>query len=191
VNVIFLLVKIIKYGSSTYTIWSYIGIVLLLGLNWFCYTNILESAASSTGHSKDLVGGARLDVIAVVWLVQAGTLLWSPQVYYVLSVFPCVEAYKLLHTLKGGGGGSSTPSPQGMPSDISERAQGRRQAQAEENDNENVSNTGFSMMGLNSEKNRTIRRATNSICQKASPPNSVLTCRLCASIVHWPVSHTM
>lgn len=131
VNVIFLLVKIIKYGSSTYTIWSYIGIVLLLGLNWFCYTNILESAASSTGHSKDLVGGAWLDVIAVVWLVQAGTSLWSPQVYYVLGVLPLWGAYKLFHTLKGGGGGGGIPSPQGMPSDNSEKAQGRRQARAE------------------------------------------------------------
>lgn len=104
------------------------GILLLLGLNWFCYKSILESAATSK-TSTDLVGGAWLDVVAVVWLIQAGTALWSPKAYYLLPGLPLWGAYKLYKTFKGSMPQSS--AAQETPAPVSEESQERRQKRAE------------------------------------------------------------
>ena len=140
VNVMFLLIKVIKYSSSTYTIWSYMGILLLLGLNWFCYTNILESAASSTAQQLEGFCGPC-------------TSLWSPKVYNVLSIVPLWGAYNLYHTLKGGRISqipNHTENGQNQPSDASEKLQGRRQARAEKQQQKRINQWVFEMMGSDS-----------------------------------------
>lgn len=105
--------------------WSYIGVVLLLVLNWFCYTGILEAAASPK-TSTDLAGGAWLDVVALVWLVQAGTALWSYKAYYLLSVMPLWGVFKAYTAFK-----SALPSTSTSTGNVSEESKDKGRNRAE------------------------------------------------------------
>jgi hypothetical protein len=108
--------------------------LILLGLNFLCYSSILEAASNNPTSSKnktDLVGGVWLDVVALVWLVQAGTTLWSPRFYYLLLILPPWGAYRIYATMKGAVNPAGTNSGAPQKEEVSEEVLKRRQQRAE------------------------------------------------------------
>jgi len=128
INLLFLLGKFVLNSASSYTVWSFVGIALLVGLNVLCYFNILDSAGSAPPTSTDLVGGIWLDVVALVWFVQAGTLFWGSFFYYFLLILPPWGLYKIYTTMKG-----VSPSNYESQKDdeVSEELSKRRQKRSE------------------------------------------------------------
>jgi hypothetical protein len=114
--------------------WSYIGMFILLGLNWLCYSSILDDASTATtssNSSKDLPGGAWLDVVALVWLVQAVTTFWTSSAYYLLLALPPLAAHKVYKTVKGPGSAFSQNENVAEDPGVSEEVQQRRQKRAD------------------------------------------------------------
>mmetsp|Transcript_30317 Transcript_30317/g.50090 ORF Transcript_30317/g.50090 Transcript_30317/m.50090 type:complete len:168 (+) Transcript_30317:37-540(+) len=134
INAVYLVMKLGFSPTADYTIWSYLGMCFLLGLNWLCYTSILDSASTSTTastSSKDLPGGAWLDVVALVWLVQAVTTFWTSSTYYLLLVLPPLGAYKIYRTFQSPGGTYSQNENNSGEQDVSEEVQQRRQKRSD------------------------------------------------------------
>eukprot|EP00543_Licmophora_paradoxa_P012596 CAMPEP_0202477460 /NCGR_PEP_ID=MMETSP1360-20130828/93954_1 /ASSEMBLY_ACC=CAM_ASM_000848 /TAXON_ID=515479 /ORGANISM="Licmophora paradoxa, Strain CCMP2313" /LENGTH=170 /DNA_ID=CAMNT_0049104705 /DNA_START=13 /DNA_END=525 /DNA_ORIENTATION=+ len=137
INAVYILLRL---GSlSGYTIWSYLGIVALLGFNAACYFGILDSAESHRPTDKALIGGVWLDIVALVWLVQFGTAVITPKFYYLLLILPPWGAYKMYgmfrgakDTFMGGGGGGGGGSQQDdEPEQISDETKLKREKRAD------------------------------------------------------------
>ena len=122
-NVIHLLLRLYRWDAFTSSRSNIVLNALLLGLTGFAYKGILddhaESASKSTtkvvggGNSNEkLAGGASLDLLGLVVLVQFGSALVSDKFYWILAVLPFWGAYKIYQmiygakNLTGGGGGS-------------------------------------------------------------------------------------
>ena len=86
-----------------------LGIVLVWALQVYSYMGILNDAANrssttmptsskNSSSSTALVGGAHLDVLAITWFVQFGSVLWTPKCFYVLMIIPFWAGYTLYRT---------------------------------------------------------------------------------------------
>jgi hypothetical protein len=80
------------------------------GLQGYAYLGILDNAANHTStrsNSKDasaLVGGAHLDLLALTWLVQFGSVLFTHKLYWLLCIVPPWGGWTLYKTFQGGPG---------------------------------------------------------------------------------------
>mmetsp|Transcript_12611 Transcript_12611/g.18540 ORF Transcript_12611/g.18540 Transcript_12611/m.18540 type:complete len:165 (+) Transcript_12611:133-627(+) len=131
INALFLIGKFVIGSVQSYTIWSYVGIALLVGLNVMCYLSILEAASSASPTSTDLVGGIWLDVVALVWSVQAGTLFWNSFFYYFLLILPPWAAFKIYTTVRGGTRAAPNNNEPQKNDEVSEELNKRRQKRSE------------------------------------------------------------
>lgn len=111
-NAVYLILRYLLKGLADFLpSWKeWLGIFLLLALQGFSYTGILENAAnqhnasSSPTSSQRLVGGIYLDVLGLAALIQFLSILWSPRWYGLLVIFPLWGLYSLYRTVRGDGG---------------------------------------------------------------------------------------
>ena len=157
-NVIHLLIRLYQWDAFASSRSNIVLNALLIGLTAFAYKGILddhaESASKSTtkvvggGKSNEkLAGGASLDLLGLVVLVQFGSALVSDKFYWILAILPFWGAYKIYQMVygaknlmgggNGGGGGSGFGSmaPSMAPSagmdGTTDAAEERRKKRAE------------------------------------------------------------
>ena len=120
--------------------------IALIGLSYISYKGILEDHANTIkgkGKSDALAGGASLDLLGLVTVVQYGTVLFSEKLYWLLGIIPLWGGWKLYTTFFGGGskagnngfmpnqmGGSNVNEDAGDPTSV-EKANEKRQKRAE------------------------------------------------------------
>jgi len=118
---------------------QWLGLLCTLGLQYYSYIGILDDATNpksnttSKKNGKALVGGASLDLLALALVVQFGTILWSPKVYWLLAIVPPWGAWSLYKTFKGVKPPSAPPA-NAIPSlseQEDEKVKARRQKRAE------------------------------------------------------------
>lgn len=146
INVVYLILRQLKVGLLLTSTFREVVVMLLFGgLHYACYVSILENAAASSSSSsssskKALVGGAALDYLAVILVIQFGSLLISTKFYWLLLLIPAWGAWTLYQTFLGGGGKAAAASSQpSMPADAAANntAPGnRKQRRAEERSKE-------------------------------------------------------
>jgi hypothetical protein len=117
VNVVYAIVRYWKDGWHI-TWWGYVGLALLGALQAWSYQGIIDHAQQPRS-AKDtaLVGGASLDVLGLVLVVQFGTVLLSYQLYWLLLVIPLWGLSKLYSTVRGfglGGGSNDATTASGV-----------------------------------------------------------------------------
>jgi len=132
INIIHLLIRLYQWDDFASSRTNIVLNALLLVLTVFAYKGILddhaESASSSTtkvvgggrAHEK-LAGGASLDLLGLVVLVQFGSALISDRFYWILAILPVWGAYKIYKMASGakdlmgggsgGGGGYGSMAP--------------------------------------------------------------------------------
>ena len=107
---LFLLLGRQRSQSEMETHWSFwLGMVLTWALQAYSYVGILDHAETHTANDK-LVGGAHLDLLALTWAIQFGTVLWTPKVYWLLAIIPPWGGWTLYKTFKGAPGGGNSGS---------------------------------------------------------------------------------
>lgn len=116
------IINAIYFGLRVVLRWStfdrfQIAMSLILWiLTFVAYRGIVEDSATNQ-NSKSLAGGASLDLLGVVVLIQFGSVLWSDNFYWILAgPLPAWGVWRLYSTVKGmsspsadsnfGGGGS-------------------------------------------------------------------------------------
>jgi hypothetical protein len=72
------------------------------GLQGYAYLGIMDNAANRSTKDSALIGGAHLDLLALTWLVQFGSVLLTRKVYWVLCIVPPWGGWTLYKTFKGG-----------------------------------------------------------------------------------------
>mmetsp|Transcript_19162 Transcript_19162/g.42570 ORF Transcript_19162/g.42570 Transcript_19162/m.42570 type:complete len:207 (+) Transcript_19162:171-791(+) len=138
INIVHFLIRLYQYhisGSTTLTTTSLAIHVLLLVLTGIAYRGILDdhatssastskitgssigssgSSGSSSGSKNKLAGGASLDLLGLIVIIQYGSALISDAFYWLLGILPLWGAVRLYKTvtgakdgLMGGGGGGS------------------------------------------------------------------------------------
>lgn len=75
--------------------------LLLLGLQLYAYFNILEDAASRPKKDDKLAGGASLDLLGAVVVVQYLGGLLDLRFFYLLGLLPIWGGWKLYHVFYG------------------------------------------------------------------------------------------
>eukprot|EP00550_Attheya_septentrionalis_P004296 CAMPEP_0198298366 /NCGR_PEP_ID=MMETSP1449-20131203/40695_1 /TAXON_ID=420275 /ORGANISM="Attheya septentrionalis, Strain CCMP2084" /LENGTH=127 /DNA_ID=CAMNT_0043999617 /DNA_START=217 /DNA_END=600 /DNA_ORIENTATION=+ len=116
--------------------------LVLWALTVVAYQGIVADSASAMhsnkgpGNSqKQLSGGASLDMLGIVLLVQFGSTLWSPRCYWLLLLIPIAFLWKLYNTfLKGNSppsAGLADPAHEQMSQADVDAAQARRERRAE------------------------------------------------------------
>ena len=153
-NVIHLLIRLYQCDAFASSRSNIVLNALLIGLTAFAYKGILddhaESASKSTtkvvggGKSNEkLAGGASLDLLGLVVLIQFGSALISDKFYWMLAILPFWGAYKIYQMVygaknlmgggSGGGGGSMAPSmaPSAGMEGTADAADERRKKRAE------------------------------------------------------------
>jgi UPF0716 family protein affecting phage T7 exclusion len=76
-----------------------VALTTLFGLQYFAYIGILDDAANDTKKKKNrLAGGASLDLLGLVVLIQFGSVLLTAKFYYLLLILPCWAAWFLKKT---------------------------------------------------------------------------------------------
>uniref|UniRef100_A0A6V2GWK8 Transmembrane protein 208 n=1 Tax=Ditylum brightwellii TaxID=49249 RepID=A0A6V2GWK8_9STRA len=148
INAIYALLRIGLY-YQTYT-WTQFGMSCILwALTYISYRGIVEDHADkasvtikATGKkSKELAGGASLDLLGLVACVQFGTALFSDRFFWLLAILPFWGGWKLYQTFYGGGenGGGGLGSLFGggggnqkdQEEEVDEATKERRQKRAE------------------------------------------------------------
>jgi hypothetical protein len=109
-NLIYLLLLFGRQRQSLETHWSFwLGMILTWALQGYSYFGILDHAESHNATSdKSLVGGAHLDVLAVTWVVQFGTVLWTPRFYWILAILPPWAGWTVYKNFRGGPAGTNS-----------------------------------------------------------------------------------
>ena len=91
---------------------------LLLALSFASYIFILDAHANHSSVSKKgepLAGGASLDLLGLVVVVQYGSVLMTDKFYFLLLVIPIYGGWKLYSTFFGGSGGLAGMMPKSQP----------------------------------------------------------------------------
>lgn len=139
-NVIHLFIRLYQWDDFTSSRSNIVFHALLLGLTAFAYKGILDDHAESVSKSttkvgggksnEKLAGGASLDLLGLVVLVQFGSALISDKFYWILALLPFWGAYKIYQMVYGaknligggsgggggGGGGFGSMAPSMAPS---------------------------------------------------------------------------
>mmetsp|Transcript_18449 Transcript_18449/g.37118 ORF Transcript_18449/g.37118 Transcript_18449/m.37118 type:complete len:203 (+) Transcript_18449:366-974(+) len=169
INIVHFLIRLYQYsvsGNTTLLSTTSLAIhVLLLVLTGIAYRGILDDyAASATSTSKitgsgssssnsscsnsnssknKLAGGASLDLLGLIVVIQYGSALFSDTFYWLLGILPLWGAFRLYKTvtgakdgLMGGGGGVQNSGGRGSAGDgagggDSDAAEERRRKRAE------------------------------------------------------------
>lgn len=117
----------------SYTVWNILGMLATWGLQAYAYLGILDQAAnakaSGGNKSKNLIGGAHLDLLGLTLFIQYGTILHSTKWYWVLGIVPIWGGWTLYQTFYGGG--KNKPSNDGTTDSSSGANNDRRQKRAE------------------------------------------------------------
>ena len=103
-NVVYLLLVI---GSrQSWTMWTGLLMAITWGLQGYAYLGILDQAANhrskENNNNSALIGGAHLDLLALTWLVQFGSVLLTRKLYWVLGIVPPWGGWTLYQTFRGG-----------------------------------------------------------------------------------------
>lgn len=122
--------------DSIFALWSAVGSVTLWALQWFAYVGILDDSENTSGNKEALVGGASLDLLGLTWLVQFGTVLWTPKMHWLLAILPPWGAWKLYSTFKGGssslfGGASAQSTPSNPKEGVTDEKDAKQKKRAE------------------------------------------------------------
>lgn len=102
--------------------------IALVGLSYISYKGILEDHANTIpkgkGKSDALAGGASLDLLGLVTVVQYGTVLFNEKLYWLLVTIPLWGGWKLYTTFFGGGSkvGNNGFMPSQMGNNVNEDA---------------------------------------------------------------------
>ena len=116
--------RYIRFGLEIST-WGSCGLISLLLLQLGAYWGILDDAATNTRSSGALVGGAWLDMLGLVVLVQFGTLI-SGYFYYLLLALPVVSGWKLYKMFGGGPASRTSSTPDSDAQDDTKEKRNRR-----------------------------------------------------------------
>jgi hypothetical protein len=123
------------YWEQATRFWHVLGTLILWILQYIAYQGILSSSETSN-TSTDLAGGVFLDLLGLTVVIQFGTALWTPKVYWLLAAVPTVGLWKLYKSFKsimpGAGIDQSTTQAEETTSDEKtdkrrKRAERRRQ----------------------------------------------------------------
>jgi hypothetical protein len=105
------------YQWNTVTITQSLGAICLLVLSYIAYKGVIEDHANNNSNNimmakqggknkysntqtAALAGGASLDLLGLVIVIQYGTILISNKFYWLLVVIPIYAAYKIYTTFK-------------------------------------------------------------------------------------------
>ena len=153
INVLHMLIRLYQWEAFTSSRSTIVLNALLLILTAFAYKGILDDHAESASKSttkvvsggkanEKLAGGASLDLLGLVVLVQFGSALISNKFYWLLAILPFWGAYKIYTMVygaknmmrggsEGGGGYSSMAAPTDGQSGTGDAAEERRKRRAE------------------------------------------------------------
>jgi hypothetical protein len=134
-NVVYLLLLL---GSrQSLTLWRGLLMAITWGLQGYAYLGIMDNAANAIRSIKDsaLVGGAHLDLLALTWLVQFGSVLLTSKLYWLLCIVPPWGGWTLYKTFKGGPanqkGNANTADPNGAAAETDPKLADKRKKRAE------------------------------------------------------------
>eukprot|EP00581_Thalassiosira_minuscula_P015205 CAMPEP_0183715262 /NCGR_PEP_ID=MMETSP0737-20130205/9567_1 /TAXON_ID=385413 /ORGANISM="Thalassiosira miniscula, Strain CCMP1093" /LENGTH=174 /DNA_ID=CAMNT_0025944351 /DNA_START=35 /DNA_END=559 /DNA_ORIENTATION=+ len=140
-NAVYLLLRLFYQRISISSPSSIAATLGLVGLSFVSYKGILEDHANTIGKHKGdaLAGGASLDLLGLVVVVQYGTIFFTPKLYWALVLIPLWGGWKLYSTFfgsKGGSGDGSMPknpleSDAAVDKAAAEKADAKRQKRAE------------------------------------------------------------
>ena len=105
------------YQWNTVTVTQSLGAICLLALSYIAYKGVIEDHANNNSNNiimakqggknkysntqtAALAGGASLDLLGLVIVIQYGTILVSNKFYWLLVVLPMYAAYKIYTTFK-------------------------------------------------------------------------------------------
>jgi len=114
-------------------------VVTLVGLSYLSYRGVVDNHANQDFKNNKkaddaLAGGAFLDMLGLVSVVQFGSVLFSDKFYWLLLLIPTVGGWKLYSTVKGGLPGMPNATSAAASSDneqVSEKDNEKRQKRAE------------------------------------------------------------
>lgn len=138
-NLGYLFLRLVYQWSSS-TIYTGVATTSLIGLSCVSYKGILEDHAhpSTKRDSPDaLAGGASLDLLGLVTVIQYGTVLISEKLYWALVVIPLWGGWKLYSIFgsKRNGAGlmqnNSGDADDSEDEAATEKAEAKRQKRAE------------------------------------------------------------
>ena len=108
------------YQWSSVTVSRCVAAAFLVALSFFAYKGILEDHANTIpkgkGSSNALAGGASLDLLGLVVVIQFGTAFVSEKIYWLLIFVPLWAGWNIYATFfrSKAGGNEFTPTSQTM-----------------------------------------------------------------------------
>ena len=94
------------YKWASLTTFQGVMAVTLVGLSYVSYSGVVGNHGNhdfkNSKASDALAGGAFLDMLGLVTIVQFGSVLSSNNFYWLLLLIPIVGGFKLYRTVKGG-----------------------------------------------------------------------------------------
>lgn len=128
------------YLRDSVTVYNCVVAAALVALSCVSYQGILADHAHPSvkgGNSDALAGGASLDLLGLVTLVQYGTLLINDKLYWALAAIPLWGGWKLygvVSSTRGGPGGmlaNQTNADAPVDDAAVEKAEKKRQKRSE------------------------------------------------------------
>lgn len=124
------------YKRSSLNTFQCLMVVTLVSLSYLSYRGVVDNHANHDFKKSDAIaGGAFLDMMGLLVVVQFGSVLLSDNFYWLLLLIPTVGLWKLYSAVKGGlsgvpsGRGAATSSDN-QP-EVSEKDNEKRQKRAE------------------------------------------------------------
>ena len=142
INGIYLFLRVI-YQQSLISAGHLVATIILVILSVVSYKGILDDHANTIskgkgGSGEALAGGASLDLLGLVSIVQYGSVFVSTKIYWLLVLIPLWGGWKLYCIFKGsvGGlfpnGGTTKPTNESAVNDASaEQLNAKKQKRAE------------------------------------------------------------
>ncbi|KAL7535890.1 hypothetical protein ACHAXR_006795, partial [Thalassiosira sp. AJA248-18] len=132
------------YQWKSLTVYSGIVTAIMVSGSTISYKGILEDHAKSIskrkGGSEALAGGASLDLLGLLVVVQYGTVFVSEKLYWLLAIIPVWGGWKIYSTFFGSKDGGSGFMPKKQDENIdnttidkegAEKSDAKRQKRAE------------------------------------------------------------
>jgi hypothetical protein len=128
------------YQRSLISVTHLLATIVLLILSSVSYKGIVEDHANTipkgkVGAGEALAGGASLDLLGLVSMVQYGSVFVSTKMYWLLVLIPIWGAWKLYSIFKGGVGGmfpnGKMPTESAVNDNNAEISNAKKQRRAE------------------------------------------------------------
>mmetsp|Transcript_27135 Transcript_27135/g.42615 ORF Transcript_27135/g.42615 Transcript_27135/m.42615 type:complete len:168 (+) Transcript_27135:187-690(+) len=131
------LILFAAYKRASLTTFQGVMVVTLVGLSYLSYRGVVENHGNHDFKSDALAGGAFLDMMGLVSVVQFGSVLLSDKFYWLLLLIPTVGGWKIYSSVKGGLPGmpnttNTAASSYDKEQVVSEKDKERRQKRAEQ-----------------------------------------------------------